>query len=315
VNVPALVLTAGLGTRLDPLTRLVAKPAVPLGDRSLIEHVLGWLHREGVRDVVLNLHHRPASITGIVGDGAHLGLSVRYSWEHPILGSAGGPRRALPLLASATFLIVNGDTLCDFPLAPVLDAHFRSGADVTLAAVPHPRPHHYNGIAAGEDGRVTGFVPKGPEAEGTWHLVGVQVVNSTVFASLPDGEPAETVAGIYRTMVAETPGRVRVCPVSTSFVDVGTPADYLHAALAQSGTAMTGDVHSSADVRTSVVWSGARVEADAELSDVIVAGPVTIPRGSRLQSSVVVPAAVWRAGDHGALQGDIAIFPIDRSRD
>jgi NDP-sugar pyrophosphorylase family protein len=311
---PALVLTAGLGTRLDPLTRLVAKPAVPLGDRSLVEHILRWLHREGVRDVVMNLHHRPASITGIVGDGAHLGLSVRYSWEHPILGSAGGPRRALPLLASDTFLIVNGDTLCDFPLAPVIDAHFRSRADVTLAAVPHPRPHHYNGIAADPEGRVIGFVPKGREAEGTWHLVGVQVVNSRVFATLPDGEPAETVAGIYRTMVAETPGRVRVCPVSTSFIDVGTPADYLDAAIGLE-TPTTGNVNASAEVRASIVWPEAVVEADAHLSEVVVAGPVTVPRGAQLQSSVIVPAAVVRADDQCTLQGEMAIFPFDRDRD
>src|SRR5689334_13845428 len=106
---PALVLTAGLGTRLDPITRPLAKPAVPLGDRTLIEHVLAWLHRQGVRDLVLNLHHRPSTITSVVGDGAHLGMSVRYSWEQPVLGSAGGPRRAAPLLATDTFLIVNGD--------------------------------------------------------------------------------------------------------------------------------------------------------------------------------------------------------------
>jgi NDP-sugar pyrophosphorylase family protein len=76
---PAIVLTAGLGTRLDPLTRLVAKPAVPLGRLSLIERVLAWVRQQDVTDVVLNLHHRPASLTAIVGDGTHLGLRVRYS--------------------------------------------------------------------------------------------------------------------------------------------------------------------------------------------------------------------------------------------
>ena len=98
MSLPAIVLTAGLGTRLDPLTRLVAKPAVPLGRLSLSERVLPWVRLQGVTDVVLNLHHLPASLTTIVGDGAHLGLGVRYSWERPVLGSAGGPRRALPLI-------------------------------------------------------------------------------------------------------------------------------------------------------------------------------------------------------------------------
>src|SRR5579863_759199 len=93
----AFVLAAGLGTRLDPITRLVAKPAVPLGDRTLIERLLAWLAGEGVRDVVINLHHHPASLTGLVGDGRHLGLTVRYAWEPVILGSAGGPRHALPI--------------------------------------------------------------------------------------------------------------------------------------------------------------------------------------------------------------------------
>src|SRR6188474_919178 len=105
-TLPALVLAAGQGTRLDPLTRLTAKAAVPLGGRTLIEHVLDWVKEQGVVEVVMNLHHLPATITSVVGDGAHLGLSIRYSWEQPLLGSAGGPRRALPLLASDEFLMV-----------------------------------------------------------------------------------------------------------------------------------------------------------------------------------------------------------------
>ena len=75
---PTIVLTAGLGTRLDPITRLVAKPAVPVGGRTLIEHVLEWLRGQQVFDVVLNLHHRPETITAALGDGSHLGMRARY---------------------------------------------------------------------------------------------------------------------------------------------------------------------------------------------------------------------------------------------
>ena len=312
MSLPALVLTAGLGTRLDPITRLLAKPAVPLGDRSLIERVLAWLHGQGVHDLVLNLHHRPASLTAIVADGAHLGLSVRYSWEQPVLGSAGGPRRALPLLASDTFLIVNGDTLCDVDLAPMIAAHRASGADVTLAVVPNAAPHHYNGIAADEAGVVTGFVPKGHAAEGTWHLIGVQVVEARAFASLEDGVPAETVAGLYRTMVAETPGRVRVYRADTMFLDVGTPRDYLNAALRFSSGSPSGNIHPSARVTRSAVWPSASVAHDVVLEDAIVAGPVRVPAGTRLQSVVVVPSSVVSASDGATVRGDMAIFPLDR---
>ena len=127
MNIPAMVLSAGLGTRLDPLTRLVAKPAVPLGDRTLIERVLGWLASHDVTRLVVNLHHEADSITAIVGDGRHLGVEVRYSWEQPLLGSAGGPRHALPLLDAETFLIVNGDTLCDVDLTAIVAAHHEAG--------------------------------------------------------------------------------------------------------------------------------------------------------------------------------------------
>ena len=139
----ALVLTAGLGTRLRPLTYVRAKAAVPVNGEALARRVLRWLARQGIHQVVLNLHHHPASIAAAVGDGSDLGLQVRYSWEQPVLGSAGGPKHALPLLTDRTrggadtFLIVNGDTLTDVDVARVIDAHTRSGALVTMALVPN----------------------------------------------------------------------------------------------------------------------------------------------------------------------------------
>jgi NDP-sugar pyrophosphorylase family protein len=308
---PALVLTAGLGRRLDPLTRLRAKPAMPVGEQTLVEHVLGWLRREGVADVVLNLHHRPASITAVVGDGSHLGLRARYSWEQPLLGSAGGPRRALPLLAADAFLIVNGDTLCEMQLDGLVAAHRSSGADVTLGVVPNPAPQHYNGIRADDNGIVTGFAPNG-QAEGTWHFVGVQAVAAAAFAPLPDGIPVETIAGFYRQLVAEGRGRIRVWPVAAPFVDVGTPADYLQAALSFGPTRL-GMLEPAATVdviRETVVWRDATVERGADLSRAIVAGPVIVPRGLRARDVVIVPADVLGEDDRADRQGDVAIFPL-----
>jgi NDP-sugar pyrophosphorylase family protein len=98
----ALVLTAGLGTRLRPLTYLRAKAAVPVNGETLARRAVRWLASQGITDLVLNLHHHPESITASVGDGFDLGARVRYSWEQPLLGSAGGPRHALPLLIDRT---------------------------------------------------------------------------------------------------------------------------------------------------------------------------------------------------------------------
>ena len=90
---------------------------MPVAGTPLIVRILQWLRAAGVRRVVMNLHHRPETITRVVGDGSAWDVRVRYSWEPEILGSAGGPRRALPLLDAERFLIVNGDTLTDCNLA------------------------------------------------------------------------------------------------------------------------------------------------------------------------------------------------------
>ena len=222
--ISTLVLSAGLGTRLGAITKTLAKPALLIGNQTIGERVLRWLHREGITDVVMNLHHLPHTITAVIGDGAHLGMTVRYSWEPTLLGSAGGPRHALPLLNSDPFLLVNGDTLTDVRLMPIVEAHKASGADVTMVVIRNPAPDRYNGVVADADGVVTGFIPKG-HTTSSWHFVGIQVVNKSVFASLPDNTPVETVSGVYRDMVGALP-RVRIFPVDATFHDVGTVEDY-----------------------------------------------------------------------------------------
>lgn len=200
---PTLVLTAGLGTRLRPLTDYRAKPAMPVGREALACRILRGLAAAGIREAVLNLHHLPATITREVGDGSQCGLRVRYSWEQPrVLGSAGGPRHALPLLDGDTLLIVNGDTLCDIPLRPLWEAHQASGALVTLGLMPHPEPGRYGGVVIGDDspesrvpnpvprlptpdsrvlaaGPVTAFVPRTSPVPSV-HFPGVQLVQREV---------------------------------------------------------------------------------------------------------------------------------------
>jgi mannose-1-phosphate guanylyltransferase len=295
---PALLLTAGCGTRLDPLTRLLAKPAVPIAGQPLVERVIGWLVSQGVTDVVLNLHHRPETVAAVVGDGDHLGVRARYSWEQPLLGSAGGPRHALPLLDADPFLVVNGDTLCDFDLAPMIDAHRRHHAGVTMAVVPNPAPDHYNGIALDDDDRIIGFVPKGAAAAGTWHFVGVQITQAAVFAPLADGVPAETVAGLYRELVAARPGWLRGFRATTTFIDVGTPADYL------------GANRALGDTSANLVWHGATVAPDADVDGCIVAGDTHVPSGFHARGAILMPASVARDGDDAEVRDGIAVFGI-----
>jgi NDP-sugar pyrophosphorylase family protein len=311
---PALILSAGVGARLDPLTRVVAKPAVPLAGRTLIERAIGWLTHTGVTEIVVNLHHRPETIAAVLGDGSGLGVRLRYSWEPVLLGSAGGPRHALALLDAETFLIVNGDTLVDFNLGEMIDAHAARGAEVTVAVIPNPRPDHYNGMELDQEDRVTGFVLKG-ERRPSWHFVGVQIARAGVFAPLPDNVAAETVTGVYRNLVATRPGALCGFRARTTFLDVGTPRDYLDAALrlaapqpnaVEPGAAIDPGAH----LAHSVIWSGARVAAGADLEGTVVTGGVEIPPGFRGRDAVLLPAAFMRPGDRFDVRGDILVAPL-----
>ena len=311
---PALILSAGVGSRLDPLTRLVAKPAVPLAGRTLIERGIGWIAEAGVTDVVINLHHRPETIAAVVGDGSALGVRVRYSWERTILGSAGGPRHALPLIDADTFLIVNGDTLVDFDLTPMIAQHEACGADVTVAVVPNPRPDHYHGMALDQANHVTGFVLK-TEGRPSWHFVGVQIVRASVFASLPDNVAAETVTGIYRELVATRPGALQGFRATTTFLDVGTPRDY-HDTARRLGDSTPNVIEPGAAIAPAarlsrtIVWTDAEVAAGATLEDCVVTSGVHVPRDFRCAGAILIPAAVAKPGESRDKTGKVGIIPI-----
>ena len=210
---PALVLAAGLGTRLRPLSAVRAKAALPVAGRPIVIRILEQLKAAGVERVVVNLHHRAETIARVVGDGRQLGLrrAVLVGERGPRLG--GGPARALPLLAADRFFIVNGDTLAQVDLAALAAAHHASGALATLAVVP-ANLASYNAILADASGQWTGVAARGTPAadvRGTpWHFVGLQAVNAAAFASVDASRPSETVREIYPGLVAERPGAVRV---------------------------------------------------------------------------------------------------------
>ena len=293
---PALVLTAGLATRLQPLSSVRAKAALPVAGEVLVLRILRWLRRAGVTRVVLNLHHRAETITREVGDGSAIGLEARYSWEPEVLGSAGGPARALPLLEADRFLIVNGDTLADVDLTALAAQHVDTNAVVTMAVVDgDPR---YNGIVADAAGLVCGF---GREP-GAFHYVGVQAVNASAFAGVSPDTRSETVHGIYPAMLERRAGSLRVMRTNAEFFDIGTPQDYL----ATSRTIANREgrpldrgrdcqVAGDARIDATILWNGVTVGAGASLSNCIVTDGVTVPAGSTHDRSSLVMT------DHGMI--------------
>lgn len=262
-----------------------------MAGRTLIERILEGLSRQGIRDVLLNLHYRPETITGVVGDGSTLGLSVRYSWELPLLGSGGGPRRAFSLVADDRLWVVNGDTLTDVHLAAMAAEHAGSDALVTMAVIPNPAPERYGGVVVTPQGEVTAFVARG-WAGPTWHFVGVQIAERDTFASLTDGVPADSVGPLYRTLIATRPGAVRAFRSEARFVDIGTPRDYLETCLSLAGSHVVAgarvEVAPSATLEHCVLWDDVRVGGGVRLRRVIVGDGVQLPDGYQANNAVVV---------------------------
>ena len=320
----ALLLTAGLGTRLQPLTYVRAKAAVPINGEPLVRRVIRILATAGIRDLVLNLHYRPQSIAACVGDGSDLDVRVRYSWEQPVLGSAGGPRRALPLVVDTMeddFLIVNGDTLTDVDIWSLIERHQESGAVVTMALIPNPRPDHYGGVAVTEDGWVTGFTRAAgagaANARASFHFIGVQVARAKAFEDLADGVPAESVNALYPKLIAANPRSVAAYISQASFLDIGTPRDCLDTSLAlahEEGARFTGaDSHvaSSAVLLRPMLWDDVTVGAGAHLQDCIVADGVRVPEGARYERCAIVAAGINAPAPGELIDGELLIrkFP------
>jgi NDP-sugar pyrophosphorylase family protein len=295
----ALALTAGLGIRLRPLTLVRAKPALPVAGEPLVRRIVRWLAAHGVADVVVNLHHLPATLTEVLGDASDLGALVRYSWEQPqVLGSAGGPRQALPILGADAFLIVNGDTLCEFDLGALTEAHRSSGALVTLALVPNQDPDRYGGVRLDAGSSVTGFVPRGRAAVGSFHFVGVQAAQGAAFRSVPAGQPMNSVGGLYDDLIAARPGSVRGVVREAAFWDVGTVTDYWRTSFAFMSHSppehechgRNVHVHESARITRSILWNDIEVGAGSVLDECIVTDGVTVPAGARYRRSILLRA-------------------------
>jgi mannose-1-phosphate guanylyltransferase len=296
----ALVLTAGLGTRLRPLTDVRAKPAIPVAGEPIIRRIIRRLSSHGVDDVVLNLHHRPETLTSAVGDASDLGVRARYSWEQPrVLGSAGGPRLARPILGTDRFWIVNGDTLTDVDLGAVAAAHRSTGARITLALVANREFLRYGGVQLDADHRVVGFTRRGPSAEGSYHYIGVQLVDADVFDAVMPGEPASSIGGVYDALIVSQPGAIRGFVTSASFFDVGTPADYWRtsgafgdAERAGAGASPTvgrrAQIDPTARLSRSILWDDVRIERDAVLEECIVTDRVRVPPGAVHRREILV---------------------------
>jgi len=287
----AMILAAGFGTRLRPITDSIPKPLVPVAGVPNIVRVIEHLKGFGITELVVNLHHLADAIPAELGDGASLGVSIVYSREDgKILGTGGGIGKALPLLGDETFAVVNGDVLFAPDLDRALALHRERGALATMVVRPDPEAEKLGPVGLDADGRVRRLVWGGAKAAGqrTFMFTGVHLVEPSIGDRLPaDGC---IVRETYIPMVDEGAPLFGV-EDGGYFCDMGTPKRLVDAV---------------ADVVTGVAgvpWyvpspAGVHVAEDAVVEEGCVIGPGTsvcsgarVTGGACLERVLVMPGA------------------------
>lgn len=200
----AIVLAAGKGTRLGPLTADRPKPLLPIQGKPILEHTLALLRRHGVTEVFINLHHCPAAIPAHFGDGRAWGLRIGYAIEPELRGTAGAVRHFEPAIAGEEFLVVYGDNYYDLDLAPLLRFHAATAGVATIGLFEQADVAQ-SGIAdLAADGRVRRFVEKpGPGAAFShWANAGVYACRPALFVHIPADRPTDFGRDIFPGLAA-----------------------------------------------------------------------------------------------------------------
>lgn len=216
----AMILAAGLGTRLRPLTLKTPKPLLPLNDITLIDHQLRYLAKSNITSVAINLHHLGEKIRNHVGHGASYGLEIFYSEEPEILGTGGGIKGAARFFGRNPFIVLNADTLIAADISALIKTHFSSGAQATMAVKRLVDDADFTPIDVDEKGFIKEF------GSGLYFYTGLQILSPDIFDVLP---PAGTSACLIQdgyVKLMERGGRIKAFEYDGYLNDLGTPERY-----------------------------------------------------------------------------------------
>ncbi len=283
----ALVLAAGRGERLRPLTDRIPKPLLPVAGEPIAGTSLRRLAAVGCEAAALNLHHLPEQIRTHFGD-SYAGLPLVYSREDELQGTLGALFPLRTFLAQAdVVLLVNGDSLCRWPLAALVRRHRRSGADATLLLHAELDPERFGGgVGVDADGFVGSFrrARAGNGEVARRVFAGVHALSPALLARVPDG-PGDIIAGLYEPLLAEG-GRIAALETGRRWHDLGTPRRYLDGVL----DAIAGPFGRRA------VAPGALIDPGARVHGTVVETGAVVERGASVDDSVLLPGASVAAG-------------------
>jgi mannose-1-phosphate guanylyltransferase len=325
-----MVLAAGLGTRLRPLTYEITKPMVPVLDRPVMEHILDLLDRHGFEQVVANLHYFPDSIKEYFGE------RVSYRFEPELLGTAGGVRACSDFFGDEAFLVISGDALTDIDLSAFVARHRQAGGVATLAVKKVADTREYGVVLHDRDGRITGFQEKPAPEEALSDLgnCGIYLFEPRIFDYFPERPFVDWAQDVFPTLLAnDIPFHIH--ELDEYWNDVGSLAELrqgtfdalagklrLQVAGEEVSPGLTiaagGTVPEGVEVE-GPVWIGrdVRIGAGARLMGPIVLGDgASVGERAQLRETILFPGTAIEAGSIviGAIAGHAGILQSMRTR-
>lgn len=314
-----MILSAGYGTRLWPLTEDRTKPAIPILGKPLVGYVAEYLSQFGVSDILVNLHHRPQSVRNALGDGSRFGVSLNYIEEPVILGTSGALDNARALLEQDTFVVVNGKIITNIDLHQAFQTHRRMNAIATLVLLPNAGRERFTKILA-EEGlfRSLGGMPNPNEdsAEAPLMFTGIQILEPRIFEYIPRGVFSHSTTDVYPQATAAGE-RVAVHVASGKWYELSTLKRYLDISLtllAERGqTVFAGKrsvIENYANISHTILWDDVTIERGAKIERAIIGDGVKIRSGESIKDAAVVRAELVSGVTapakalKGSLQGD-----------
>lgn len=329
----AMILAAGFGTRLFPLTIDRTKPAIPFLGKPLVGYVAEYIARFGITDVVVNLHHQPQSVIAALGDGGNFGVSIDYTIEKPdILGTSGALDNARQYLDDGTFLVVNGKIITDIDISAAIETHRRSGAVATMVLKPNLKRERFTEVLT-ENNLVTGFggftMPLTEDEIRAPHsalrtalmFTGIHIMEPSVFDYIPPGVYSDIVPTFYNPALAKGE-KIAAHITEADWFELSTIPRYLDISLAMM---VDGDVHfgqncvlsPSASIKDSIIWDNVTIGERAKLYRTVIADGVTIAADEHFENAAVVRAdmvcgckEIPEKALNGYIQGDNYVVPL-----
>lgn len=313
----AMILSAGYGTRLWPLTEDRTKPAIPILGKPLVGYVAEYLAAYGYHDITVNLHHRPGSVRAALGDGSRFGVKLHYVEEPEILGTSGALDNARAHLEGDTFLVVNGKIISDIDLKAALKTHRSSGAIATLVLLPNTRRERFT-VVETSNGFLRGFGGMPAEAvsfqeEPPLMFTGIQILEPRIFEYIPRGVFSHSTTDVYPQAMAKGE-RIATHVAAGKWYELSTLRRYLDISLAmlaeRSASISAGTrcrISEGAELSQAVLWDDVVIESNARVTRAVLGDGVRIGPGELIEEAVVVRNSLiqGKTAPSKALKGEV----------